>query len=131
MRIKEIIFLFFCIGFVASILGLNHYRLKAEKNAVALQQVQKNYDENQKMLQKYQQQMSKLTTALNVANAQAEQRKQLLQEVLANEKNQKWRDEPVPDDVIRLFKERSRRGEAKINLPANHGMSGNQPASEH
>lgn len=122
MQIKNIILVIFCVALTFFTTSAKYYKARAEKSELAYQQLRATFEENQKMLQKYQQQMSKLTTELNSVTAQANQRKQVLQEVLANEKNQKWRNEPVPDDVIRVFKERSRGGETKINLPADNGV---------
>ncbi|WP_125121619.1 hypothetical protein [Actinobacillus porcitonsillarum] len=100
------IFIFSIVALLVNSAVIVHYKNKAKQAQTELTELHTIYNDNQKMLQKYQQQITKLHIKLASVNDQAEARKQQLQEVLANEQNQKWRDTPVPDDVVRLFEQR-------------------------
>lgn len=120
MNIKDFLFVLGLASFVVISTAMSHYKQKADKLNDALINLQTAYDEDQKMLRRYERQFAKLTQDLTAANTQAETRKQLLQEVLAkNEENQTWRDTPVPSGVIRLFEQRKQNGTNQTGLPTN------------
>ncbi|WGE32554.1 hypothetical protein NYR60_02785 [Actinobacillus genomosp. 2] len=123
MNIKVLTFILSIMALVANVAVISYYKNKVEQAQTALTELQAIYDDNQKMLQKYQQQITKLHIKLASANDQAEARKQQLQEVLANEQNQKWRDTPVPDDIVRLFEQRKQNDTNKADLPTNDRVS--------
>lgn len=122
MSIQTFIFSLLIVFLSVSATVAGHYKTKAAQTQTALTELKTKYDDNQKMLLLYQQQTTKLNQQLAAANTQAEDRKQLLQEVLVYEKNQKWRDTPVPDDVVRLFEQRKQNGTNKADLPTNDRM---------
>ena len=57
-------------------------------------------------LQHYQQQRDQLNHALQQQKQQADSLNQQLNEALTDEKNQNWRNQPVPDNIKRLFNHR-------------------------
>ncbi|SMB82435.1 hypothetical protein SAMN05660772_02106 [Pasteurella testudinis DSM 23072] len=57
-------------------------------------------------LQQYQQQRDQLNHALQQQQQQADSRNQQLTEALEHEQNQDWRNQPVPDNIKRLFNHR-------------------------
>ncbi|MGR6981204.1 hypothetical protein ACUHGC_07340 [Testudinibacter sp. P27/CKL/0425] len=59
---------------------------------------------NQRLqLVRYQQQVEQLNSALQQQKQQADRRSEQLNEALQHEQNQTWRNQPVPDDIKRLF----------------------------
>lgn len=62
--------------------------------------------DNQQKIDFYYQQSVTLNEQLNKLTQQAEQRENELQTAL--KRNQNWANEPVPDDIIRLFNARNR-----------------------
>ena len=72
--------------------------LQTENQLLAEQQ--KNQVEQ---LQRYQQQVDQLSNALQQQKQHADSRTEQLHEALQHEQNQTWRNQPVPDDIKRLF----------------------------
>ncbi|THA14540.1 hypothetical protein [Rodentibacter pneumotropicus] len=96
------------IMFVGCIGSALHYKKQAETTALLLQKSEQTLKQNVAMLQRYESQNAELTDQLNRVNKQAELRRQQLKDVLNNEENKIWRDEPVPADVAGVFNNRAK-----------------------
>lgn len=70
----------------------------------------------------YENQLNKLNHQLNETLLQAEKHKAQLSEVLQNEKNKNWTNSPVPDDVHRLFNQRTKEITTPHSVPTNNRM---------
>lgn len=105
--IKDWMFIILCWLVIIFSIGVTHYRDKFKANEIELAQLQSAYERNMEMLGSFQEKNAELSAKLLKINLQAQQRKQQLNEVLERENNKNWADEPVPVDVIRLFKQRT------------------------
>lgn len=105
--IKNLMFIILCGWVIILTIGINHYWDKLKVNEIKLAQLQSAYERNMEMLGSFQEKNAELSAKLLKINLQAQQRKQQLNEVLERENNKNWADEPVPVDVIRLFKQRT------------------------
>lgn len=82
----------------------NHWRMEATKEEQLKLQWQAQYNDMAHSIDEFNRQAAKLTQA--VQNLQAQQGQQTKELNHALQKNQNWSNQPVPDDVSRLFKRR-------------------------
>ncbi|WP_236641747.1 hypothetical protein [Rodentibacter pneumotropicus] len=108
MKFKILFIGVFLIVFVGCVGSTLHYKKQAETTALLLKQSEQTIKQNKAMLQRYESQKAELTDQLNRVNKQAELRRQQLKDVLNNEENKIWRDEPVPADVAGVFNNRAK-----------------------
>lgn len=105
--IKDWMFIILCWLVIFFSIGVNHYRDKFKANEIELAQLQSAYEKNMEMLDNFQKKNAELSAKLLQIDLQSRKRNQQLNEVLKRENNKNWANEPVPDDVIRLFKQRT------------------------
>lgn len=102
------------------------WRAEALNTQQQLVLAQQHYQQQQAAIANYESQLTLLNNQLNQAIAQANLRQSKITEMLRNEKNQHWSDQPVPDDVRRLFKQRSKSAQYQSALPTDKTMSTHQ-----
>ena len=110
------------------VMGLSqHYKNQLQAKTAELVSISATNTRNAAMLANYQLQTAALSAQLNQLNELAQSRQAQLDEVLNHEKNQIWTNQRVPDDIDSLFEKRNAAtAKGAVDLPASHGMQGNQ-----
>lgn len=110
ININNALYYLMLLALIICSVAIGHYQRKAvmltEQNRT-LQRENQLLETQQKSLAKtielYQLQAQQLNSALQQQKQHADRRSEQLNEALKNEHNQTWRNQPVPDDIKRLF----------------------------